>query len=68
MGGGIVLQYGNVVNWYHSGGLNLISNIQSPYIPTSHSLNSFINPVANVNFAAKCNIISESTIYTGGRA
>ena len=65
MGGGIVLQYGNVVNWYHSGGLNLISNIQSPYIPTSHSLNQYINPVANVNFAAKCNIISESTIYTG---
>jgi hypothetical protein len=66
MGGGIVIQGGNMINWYHSGGLNLIANIMSPYIlPPSHPLYQLINPIPNIQAAAKCNINSESTIYTG---
>jgi len=58
MGGGIVLQGGNMVNWYHKGAFNSIPNIQSPYIPISHPLYQYINPVANILFGNRCNIIA----------
>ncbi|NVN96550.1 MAG: T9SS type A sorting domain-containing protein [Bacteroidetes bacterium] len=60
MGGGIVLQGGNMVNWYHKGAFNSIPNIQSPYIlqNNTHPLFNKIYPVANILFGNRCNIIA----------